>query len=155
MHVHSLIQEHFHLLLQERVKLSLELLFLLLCAEALMVNLLVVLFDGKSENGLLKLLSQRDVKLRGVEFNQELFSSLFPNLFHLMAHLSCILDGTSGSCSINGLRPSSILTLEHPLVLNTDFLNDAVDGSLVVFDGVIDIREVIWHVLNSVFSNIS
>jgi hypothetical protein len=52
-HIHSLIQEYFHLLLQKGVKLGLELLLRLLRAKTLMIDLLIVLFNSKSKDGLL------------------------------------------------------------------------------------------------------
>ena len=51
-----------------------------------MIDLLVVLFDSKSEDGFLELLSKRAVELGRVEFNKEFLSLLF-SLFSLVIHV--------------------------------------------------------------------
>lgn len=51
-----------------------------------MIDLLVVLFDSKSEDGFFELLSKRAVELGRVEFNKEFLSLLF-SLFSLVIHV--------------------------------------------------------------------
>jgi hypothetical protein len=63
LHVDGLVQKYFHLFLEESVNFSLELFLLLLCWKSLMIDLLVVLFNRKSEDGFFEGLPQFRVSL--------------------------------------------------------------------------------------------
>ena len=109
-----------------------------------MINFLVVLLNGQSENGSLKLLPQVVVTIGVVELDQEPFSSFFTNF---------VVFATKGvsmgfDCALHtGLAQGTAVfffALEHAGVRDRNLLDNSIDGVLVILNGINHMWESQW-----------
>lgn len=115
----------------------------------MMVHFLVVLLNCQPEDGLLKLLSELDIPLRWVEFDQELLFSLLSQFLGLLTvlvwglfHQACLLGHASDVLDWRWL----FFAREHSWILDWDFLDDGINAVLVVVNCINHVWEWRRHV---------
>jgi hypothetical protein len=77
---------------------------------------------------------------------------LLSYLFNLVLVVRSILNSTS--CWSSSRSGSLFISLEHSLILIRYLTYNTENTLLIILDGIIDIWELLWHVLNSVLGNI-